>query len=842
MIQRKNNTSLDEIDRQSFNASSTVFDETLQLITLEQLQKASIEESKTISLDGEWQLCCAEGKEYSEFNWDESIPAIVPGSIHTALHEAGKIPDPTIGTNQTIARQESYKAWAYRLSFSHSKKDKKKYRLEFDGICNKCSIWLNGKKLGAHEGMFGGPEYDVTDILQPENDLIVLLDAIPFQYEHTYPENNASWRNTVVINNVYGWHYSNMPSLGIWRSVRLVQIPEVEILNTFIATKSIEPAEMMFLAELQGSESGFHGTIYVEITPQNFEGKAYTFSCPVKTKQTDFTFKTAFLLPDAKLWWPVDMGEPNLYTIKVLFESEKKSVSIKQTNFGIRTLKMLPSPEGPNPELYNWIFEINGREMFVKGTGWCTADAMLDLSVERLERFIFLAREQHCQMLRAWGSGMPETDEFYNLCDEYGIMVMQEWPTAWNSHLTQPYDILEETVIRNTKRLRNHPSLVMWGAGNESNNPFGEAIDMMGRLSIELDGTRSFHRGEPWGGSDHNYTCYWGMEHLDFNLNMTSNFFGEFGLATIPNYESVLKYMCEKDLLKFPLSENGSFVYHTPIFGHREDVERLLQYAGYFIDENATLEEIIIGSQIAQSIGLRHPLERARTRWPNCSGALYYKMNDNFPAASWSTVDWYGSPKLAHYFCQDAFAPTAACILFKSVNSYGTHLKLPVHVLDDTDSLKGKNWHADVKVYDGCLNLIKSEKFDSIETSFPVKIGDMELSYEQTKTAPLFLVSDIVIDDELIHRNYYFINYEMEKGSLFSLPRASLICKVDNENKIVRVSNIGNVPSVCTQIINSKNSDKIVLSDNCFWLEAGETIETKTNITNDIWVKSWNSI
>jgi hypothetical protein len=101
--------------------------------------------------------------------------------------------------------------------------------------------------------------------------------------------------------------------------------------------------------------------------------------------------------------------------------------------------------------------------------------------------------------------GQPVTDDFYDLCDELGLMVMQEWPTAWNSHKEQPYGVLEETVRLNTLRLRNRPSWVMTTGGNESSDPFGPAIDMMGRLAIELDGTRPFHRGEPWGGSRHAY-------------------------------------------------------------------------------------------------------------------------------------------------------------------------------------------------------------------------------------------------------------------------------------------------------------------------------------------------
>ena len=167
----------------------------------------------------------------------------------------------------------------------------------------------------------------------------------------------------------------------------------------------------------------------------------------------------------------------------------------------------------------------------------------MDFSRERYERFLDIAASQHVQMLRAWGSGMPETDDFYDLCDRKGIMVIQEWPTAWNSHLEQPYPALEETVRLNTLRIRNHPSLVILSGGNESGNPFGPAIDMMGRYAMELDGTRAFHRGEPWGGSQHDYNCWWGRQPLDYNLKMQADFYGEFGIASMPRYESVQRYL-----------------------------------------------------------------------------------------------------------------------------------------------------------------------------------------------------------------------------------------------------------------------------------------------------------
>lgn len=119
---------------------------------------------------------------------------------------------------------------------------------------------------------------------------------------------------------------------------------------------------------------------------------------------------------------------------------------------------MRPLIDGAKEDYYNWTFVINGKPMFIKGTGWCTMDALMDFSRNKYEHLLQIAQSQHIQMLRAWGGGMPETDDFYELCDKYGILVMQEWPTAWNSHNTQPYTILQETVERNTKRLRNHPS------------------------------------------------------------------------------------------------------------------------------------------------------------------------------------------------------------------------------------------------------------------------------------------------------------------------------------------------------------------------------------------------
>ena len=671
------NKSLDEIDAASFHAGPAPFNKKCVTVNLQEKSVKHVNAPEDIILDGEWQLI--EGGNENERligEWSNPIAALVPGSVHDALWKAGIIPDPYFGRNDSIAERFSFKTWWYKREFIIDNQLNVP-QLVFDGIANKCSIWLNGTKLGNHEGMFGGPTFDISKILKKRNVLVVKIEPIPMIFAQTKRGDNISWQSTVVFNCVYGWHYSNIPSLGIWRTVKIQNQADVAIENPFIVTKNTSGL-MNLSVVLKAVSAKIDGKLMVSVNPDNFKGKEQSFEHLITSNKYIDTLNFAFSIKDTWLWWPNDMGKQNLYRLKVsFFPKSGVSSDFYETTFGIRTLQMAPLPGGPYPDKYNWTYIINGKPHFMKGNGWCTMDPLMNFSRERYDRFLSLAKLQHIQMMRAWGCGMPETDDFYDLCDRYGILVMQEWPTAWNSHETQPYDVLQETIELNTLRIRNHPSLAMYGGGNESPKPFGKAMDMMGRKSIELDGTRPFHRGEPWGGSNHNYQCWWSNAHLDYNLNMISSFWGEFGIAAFPVKESVLRYLPDSEKTKWPPDTLESIVHHTPIFGKRNEMDKLAQYSGYIMT-NDNLDHLITGSQLAQVVAVRHTLERARTRWPECSGALYYKMNDNYPAVSWSCADWYGAPKPLHYFIQDTFSPVASVILFEHTDMYGRDVSLPV--------------------------------------------------------------------------------------------------------------------------------------------------------------------
>lgn len=828
--------SMDEIDRNSFAAKASPIEMTGIDMSETELNSFEISDLVKVSLDGVWQLAeggTNEGRLLAP--WDDSMPAHIPGSIHTALIENQYIPDPYIGQNDSIAEKQSYKTWWLKRDFE-LQTISVNARLSFGGIANKCTVWLNGVLLGTHEGMFGGPDFSVGKYLKEKNTLIVKLEAIPQMFFGNWPPNaNESWKYTVVFNCVYGWHYAQIPSLGIWRSVWLTEEADVEIKDPFVSTRDLN-GNMRLAVYVKQNLSPLQGVLYVEVYPKNFDGEKQYFSFEVNCKSEEENLYLNFKVKNPRLWWPNDTGEQALYNMNLSFIPREGRTAQVTASFGIRTIQMNPLPGGMREDQYNWTFVINDKPMFVKGTGWCTMDALMDFSRSKYEHFLQIAKKQHIQMLRAWGGGMPETNDFYELCDAYGIMVIQEWPTAWNSHNTQPYGILQETVERNTKRLRNHPSLIMWGAGNESDKPFGPAIDMMGRLSIELDGTRPFHRGEAWGGSEHNYDCWWDGAHLNHNLNMTAPFWGEFGIPSLPHIETVKRYLNEEKDIWPPLL-HGHFVHHTPIFGTMGEMGKLTQYSGYFMPKDS-MESYILGSQLAQVVGVRHTLERARTLWPSTSGALYYKMNDNYPGLSWSCVDYYGIIKPLHYFVQRSFAPLAAVILFDRTNLASQKVNLPVFLLDDNSKLKGKKYQVSVSVLNDHLDTVYTEDFISTGEDTVKKLGEISLNRQFTKSSILFFLVDIIYDNRCIYRNYYFTNYEVCPGSILSMPKTE-VC-IQRHGNLVTITNQGKFPAIGVHLEVPGQMDKLIVSENYIWLNPQESKTLEVNLNSPVVVKGWN--
>ncbi len=836
--------SLDEVERLSFNPGSIPFSGKSIGVRMERITPQVSSESgfaRKYVLDDQWFI--AEHSEETNGPAGEWWPAVVPGSVHTALMNAGIIPDPYVGKNDSIARAQSFRTWWIKKEFEIPA-DFAAMRIVFNGVCDSCTVWFNGHQIADNQGMFTSFEFDLTDkvLRKGRSTLLVRLESAPYRISTGEPNPywigmNVGWMDTVIFNNVYGWHYIDVPATGIWRTVVLEEKPHVEIKNPFIATKDYMTGTMNLSAELEGGVHEREGTLRIEIEPDNFEGNSFGIEYEVRPSENEPELHFEFQIPEHRLWWPNGLGDPHLYRMTLNFMPKKGIGDRKQVIFGIRKVQFGPLPGGPDPEIYNWALQVSGRALFAKGTNWCTIDALMRFDKRRYARFMDMARRSHIQLMRAWGAGLPETDEFYDLANRMGIMIYQEWPTAWDSHKVQPLPILEKTVRQNMMRLRNHPSLIQWGGGNESPDPTGVAIDMMGRLSYELDGTRAFRRTQPWGGSLNNYDVYWGRQSLDRNLQLESPFLGEFGLASAPNLESVKKYIPRHEWGAWPPPPFGTFAHKTPVFNRNEDMSRLSHYVTDFID-NSSMAAFVLGTQLAQTTGLRHTLELARTRWPEAAGVAFYKLNDNCPSVSWSIVDWYGAPKLAYYFVQDAYSPLAAVVLLDGLNPGDSPMEAPVFILDDSSCLAGRNWEVEVTAFGSTLREVKKTSFRG-RGAIHVRrqVGQFSLTKEQMNHTPLFIVSELRLEGALRYRSFYWLNYLADQGCLFRLPRTTL--QSERHPGKITIRNTSSLPAVGVNM-SSPHSDELTIEDNFFWMNPGETREVDISGDRDVSLQAWN--
>ena len=765
-------------------------------------------------------------------NWSKAYTVSVPSSISGALYKAGVIKDPTVGRNDAAAKALGEKNWYCKKTFNYSGTGKNVY-LCFDGVADRIDVYLNGKKVGSHQGMFGGPYIDVTDVIkQGSNDLVVHLKPV------------INYTKTVVFNCSYAWHYADLPPIGIWNSVRVEDRSSAELDDPFITTVSHETGTMdmsIDITDVSGSGAKIGGTIYCTITPKNFSGSQYSFAyvLPEAQEGGDRNVRLRFDLPEFKLWWPNGYGEQNLYTLETLFVDSTGGRSYARSDFGVRTLEFIATGRKETANMYNRTAVFNGKTVFLKGADWCTIDAVMNFTREDYDRILCRARDQGLNVFRSWGGGMCETDDFYDLCDEYGLCVYQEWPCCWDSQKTQPEDVLYETVILNTKRIRNRASLLVYGGGNEGEAVISDKVmNNIGMLTYKYDGTRDFWRQDGGVGANgiiHDH-IHWGgetPEHYAEVYYNTDRNFHEYGLDSMMNLESIARYATEEEMAEWPIDPAGTIAYHTATFNGMKgwnmtpygyDIDTFIHYASQFV-EVTDLESLVTGTQFAQTMADYLAALNSRINFPNQSMVMVYKFNDVYPGASWSIVDYYGSPKMAYWFLQDAYAPLTAGLKADRYDTYNKTVKsinFPVYVLDDADELAGSDWSVTVRAYDSMLNTVKESSYSgSGSIDMTKNIGEFTLSAKQTETAPLFIVTSIYKNGSLEARTYMFMNSGKDPGCLFAVPAANVDYTVSGNT--ITVKNSSDIPAIAVNFDVGSASDTFRPDDNYFWLEPGET-------------------
>ena len=386
-----------------------------------------------------------------------------------------------------------------------------------------------------------------------------------------------------------------------------------------------------------------------------------------------------------ELWWPNGLGKQHLYNIEVKLQRKEVSSTVNQY-IGIRKIELLADSTLSQPNFY---FKVNGAPTFAKGVNYIPQDLFLPrVSTKDYERILQAAADANMNMIRVWGGGVYENDRFYELCDSLGLMVWQDFMFACAMYPGDA-DFLEnvkQEAIDNVKRLSHHPSMALWCGNNEvlaAWKRWGWEQTAIDEQSPEIahkiwkhydtlfhhilpEVVSEHHRGiDYWAsspsaseglpeeythGDTHYWGVWWGKEPFDNFNTKISSFMSEYGFQSFPEYSSFLRFAEKQDRDMYSevmKSHQRSSIGNATIEEYLKRSHR----------KPIGFEELLYMSQLLQADGIQTAIEAHRRNKAKCMGSLYWQLNDCWPGASWSSIDYYGKWKALHYKVKDAFAP-----------------------------------------------------------------------------------------------------------------------------------------------------------------------------------------
>lgn len=646
--------------------------------------------SQKVDLKDNWQF-----RQAGQGIWQK---ATVPGCVHTDLLAAGKIEDPFWRDNEKKLQWIGKSDWEYSTSFELNKESlRKNIDLVFEGLDTYADVYLNGKKILTAENMFCTWRLDISNYLLPgENELLIRFTSpvnrilptmknIPYQLPASNDQGEKTSPFTRKAPYQFGWDWGpRFVTCGIWRPVYLEIWDEARINDIHVVTKSLtlteeKKAELAVNVEIFAAEAGEYQIDYIlqssEEYTYEFEGD---FRNRIFLKKGINSLERVMMVPNPALWWPRRQGEQNLYRLTVELRRKEEMIAAKPVVFGIRTVE-LEQKRDEKGESFTVV--INGRPVFAKGANWIPADIFPSrLTPEKYAELLESCAEANFNMLRVWGGGIYEDDEFYLLCDELGIMVWQDFMFACSMY---PGDnnFLENVraeAIDNIKRLRNHPALVLWCGNNENEtawNNWGWKKELPEK--VWDDYLKLFHNvlpqavalydpGKPYWPSSpsSNLTAeanaenigdqhYWGVWHGEEKFEEykkhTPRFSSEYGFQSFPMIKTVNSYTLPEDHdIESPVMKAHQ--------KHPRGNELIRKYMDWYYPQARDFESFLYLSQVLQAEGIKVAAEHLIGNMPWCMGSLYWQTNDCWPVASWSGIDYFGRWKALQYYARSFYA------------------------------------------------------------------------------------------------------------------------------------------------------------------------------------------
>jgi beta-mannosidase len=619
------------------------------------------------------------------------LPATVPGSVQHDLWQAGQIPNPYFDENSLLMEWAPQRTWLYRKSFFvDATRRGQRAVLIFEGVDYEAQFFLNGVRLGEHCGMFSPAVFEVGETLHygADNLLAVALEPAPQEQPQIGRSSQVRTHKTRMN---YWWDFCpRMVHLGIWDSVRLEFGGPARVEELYVRpelSSDWQHAEIGIALELSSSQQ----TTVALVLSLHHEGREVARQEQTIALAHDRTLlEFSFALNQPQLWWPNGYGNQALYEARLgLGEAGSGSTAVvRSQTFGIRQIDFVAN-EAPERQARPYTLVVNGRKIYINGWNWVPMDVLYGVErPQKLERLLTLARRAHVNMLRVWGGGLIEKESFYDACDRLGILVWQEFIQSSsgvdNEPPTDPDFITRlrreaEVIVR---RKRNHPSLAVWGGGNElqagPERPLGDdhpnliaLRDVVERLdpdrywlptsptgpvfsnslaNIERDPLALHDVHGPWEhqGLTNHFTLY------NRGSSLLHSEFGVEGLANLKTLQATIRP--DK---QWPVSLDNPVWRHLGAWWVKETRWREI------FGELPDLPTAVRALQFLQADGLRYALEANRRRLFQNSGSLPWQFNEPYPmAACTSAVDYYAQPKPVYYAVARAYAPLSLTARF----------------------------------------------------------------------------------------------------------------------------------------------------------------------------------
>lgn len=634
---------------------------------------------------------------------DEGVwrPATVPGTVHTDLLAQHLIPDPFAGTNEKAVQWVDKKDWEYRKKWKL-----KKQELNFDVIALECKgldtyadVYLNNHLVLQSSNMFVSHMVNVKEwLVAGDNELRILFKSpvktdMPkfLQDQVIYPAGNdaSDIPLSVYARKApyhYGWDWGpRLVTSGIWRPVYLHSWNRATIRDVYWQQLKVDSARAEMQAEVT-VEAAVAGEYTLQLQKKSARGGEPSLALlPVTLQAGTQVFKIPFTIEKPVLWWPAGMGDQYRYELVANLLLSKKKIDTHSDKIGIRTIEVVNKPDSLGESFY---VKVNGRPVFMKGANYIPQDNFLPrVTADKQEQLFRDMTESHFNMVRVWGGGVYEDDKFYDLADQKGILVWQDFMFACTLYPSDTafLENVKQEAADNIRRLRNHASLALWCGNNEiavaiknwgwqsgyayTNKQWDSLQQGYDRLFKTIlpqqvatyqPGVFYFHSSpiSNWGkpeeftrGDNHYWGVWHGMEWFEaFNTHIP-RFMSEYGFQSFPGMETIRTFATKDD---YDIFSNVMQAHQkSPAKGNTA----IKTYMLHYYREPKDFPAFVYLSQVLQAEGMKVAIEAHRRAMPYCMGTLYWQLNDCWPGPSWSGRDYNGRWKALQYYVKEAFKP-----------------------------------------------------------------------------------------------------------------------------------------------------------------------------------------